>query len=106
MGVVEWRFGFAEMRFVRFQAAFHVFSLKSLQNLQSMERRRLADIFSEPVSNALFNKQFGDEPSPLDIQPCALRCGILFYTQIGDLDKRARLPLRLRQANGLVGVDI
>ena len=34
-----------------------------MQNLQPMERRRLADIF--PISKALLNQAFGDEPSPL-----------------------------------------
>ena len=38
-------------------------SLKSLQNLQPMERRRLADIF--PTGKAQLNTLFGDEPSPL-----------------------------------------
>ena len=34
-----------------------------MQNLQPMERRWLADIF--PISKALLNQAFGDEPSPL-----------------------------------------
>ena len=38
-------------------------SLKSLQNLQPMERRRLVNIFS--TSKAQLNTLFGDEPSPL-----------------------------------------
>nr|WP_314228326.1 hypothetical protein [uncultured Kingella sp.] len=57
---------FATQR-LAFQAASiyrrHKGSLKPLQNLQPMERRRLADIF--PTSKALLNKAFGDEPSPL-----------------------------------------
>ncbi|WP_325198470.1 hypothetical protein [Kingella oralis] len=39
------------------------FRLKSLQNLQSVARRRLADILLTNI--ALLNKPFGDEPSPL-----------------------------------------
>ncbi|MBK0395312.1 hypothetical protein [Kingella bonacorsii] len=37
-----------------------------MQNLQPMERRRLADIF--PISNPQLNKIFGDEPSPLHVE--------------------------------------
>jgi len=43
-----------------------IFRLKPLQNLQPMERRRLADIF--PISNPQLNKIFGDEPSPLHVE--------------------------------------
>ena len=39
------------------------FRLKSLQNLQSVARRRIADILL--TNTALLNKPFGDEPSPL-----------------------------------------
>jgi len=39
------------------------FRLKPLQNLQSVARRRLADILLTNI--ALLNKPFGDEPSPL-----------------------------------------
>ena len=44
----------------------------------------------------------------LCFQPCALRCGIPIYTQIGDLDKGARLPLRrllpcFERLGGLLG---
>ena len=36
--------------------------LKPLQNLQRMAHQRLANIF--PISQALLNQAFGDEPSP------------------------------------------
>ena len=36
--------------------------LKLLQNLQWMAHQQLADIF--PISQALLNQAFGDEPSP------------------------------------------
>jgi len=38
-------------------------SLKPLQNLQPMERRRLADILL--TNKIILNQLFGDEPSPL-----------------------------------------
>jgi len=44
---------------VRFGANHPRGSLKSLQNLQSVARRRLTDV---AINKALLNKPFGDEP--------------------------------------------